>query len=54
MFQAPHDPHTEAISTNGDSHGKLTISDNVVTLNATGTIKPATNPNGNTYHPCGL
>jgi len=51
---APHDPHTEAISTNGDSHGKLTISNNVVTLNATGTIKPATNPNGNTYHHVGF
>ena len=50
----PHDPHTEAISTNGDSHGELTISDNVVTLNATGTIKPATNPNGNTYHHVGF
>jgi hypothetical protein len=26
----------------------------VVTLNATGTIKPATNPNGNTYHHVGF
>ena len=47
-------PHTEAISTNGDSHGKLTIDGNVVTLNATGKIKPATNPNGNTYHHVGF
>lgn len=50
----PQDPHAEAISTNGDSHGKLTIKDNVVTLKATGTIKPATNPNGNTYHHVGF
>jgi hypothetical protein len=48
------EPHTEAISTNGDSHGKLTVNGNVVTLNATGTIKPATNPNGNTYHHVGF
>lgn len=50
----PQDPHAEAISTNGDSHGNLTINDNVVTLKATGTIKPATNPNGNTYHHVGF
>ncbi len=50
----PQDPHAEAISTNGDSHGKLTIKDNIVTLKATGTIKPATNPNGNTYHHVGF
>ena len=48
------DPHTEAISTNGDSHGKLTIKDNVVTLKVTKEIKPATNPNGNTYHHVGF
>ncbi len=48
------EPHAEAITTNGDSHGKLTVSDNVVTLKATGTIKPATNPNGNTYHHVGF
>ncbi len=51
---APIDPHADAISTNGDSHGKLTVADNVVTLNATGKIKPATNPNGNTYHHVGF
>lgn len=50
----PQDPHTEAISTNGDSHGKLAIDDNVVTLEVTGKIKPATNPNGNTYHHVGF
>lgn len=50
----PIDPHTEAISTNGDSHGKLVVDGNVVTLNATGKIKPATNPNGNTYHHVGF
>lgn len=50
----PKDPHTEAISTNGDSHGKLTIEGNVVTLTAAGKIKPATNPNGNTYHHVGF
>ena len=50
----PQDPHTEAISTNGDSHGKLFVENNVVTLKATGTIKPATNPNGNTYHHVGF
>ena len=50
----PIDPHTEAISTNGDSHGKLTVEGNMVTLNATGKIKPATNPNGNTYHHVGF
>lgn len=48
------DPHTDAISTNSDSHGKLTVKENVVTLKATGTIKPATNPNGNTYHHVGF
>ena len=48
------DPHTDAISTNGDSHGKLTVVGNVVTLNATGKIKPATNANGNTYHHVGF
>ena len=50
----PIDPHTEAISTNGDSHGKLVVDGNVVTLNVTGKIKPATNPNGNTYHHVGF
>ena len=49
-----HPAYAEAISTNGDSHGKLTVVDNVVTLNATGKIKPATNPNGNTYHHVGF
>jgi hypothetical protein len=48
------DPHAEAISTNGDSHGKLVTDGNVVTLKATGKIKPATNPNGNTYHHVGF
>lgn len=48
------EPHADAITTNGDSHGKLTVSDNVVTLKATGTIKLATNPNGNTYHHVGF
>lgn len=46
--------HPKAISTNGDSHGKLTVDGNVVTLTATGTIEPATNPNGNTYHHVGF
>jgi hypothetical protein len=51
----PEQPaHTDAITTNGDSHGKLTVNGNVVTLKATGTIKPATNPNGNTYHHVGF
>ena len=50
----PQSPHAEAISTNGDSYGKLTVDGNVVTLNATGKIKPATNPNGNTYHHVGF
>ena len=50
----PQDPHTSAITTNIDSHGKLTVEENVVTLNATGKIKPATNPNGNTYHHVGF
>jgi hypothetical protein len=51
-------PQTEAyvnaISTNGDSHGELTIDGNIVTLKVTGEIKPATNPNGNTYHHVGF
>jgi hypothetical protein len=47
-------PHTEAISTNGDSHGRLSVKGNVVTLNANGTIAPKTNPNGNTYHHVGF
>ena len=51
---APVNPHAEAISTNEDSHGKLTTDDNVVTLKATGKIKLATNPNGNTYHHIGF
>jgi hypothetical protein len=46
--------HPEAISTNGDSHGELTVDGGVVTLNVTGTIEPATNPNGNTYHHVGF
>ena len=49
-----HEPHAEAIGTNGDSHGKLSINGNVVTLKASGNIKPATNPNGNTYHHVGF
>jgi hypothetical protein len=49
-----HPAYAEAISTNGDSHGKLTIEDRIVTLNATNKIKPATNPNGNTYHHVGF
>lgn len=48
------EPHTEAIGTNGDSHGKLSVNGNVVTLKASGNIKPATNPNGNTYHHVGF
>ena len=47
-------PHTEAISTNGDSHGRLSTKDATVTLKASGTIKPATNPNGNTYYHVGF
>jgi hypothetical protein len=43
----PIQPYTEAITTNGDSHGKLTTKDNVVTLNVTGTVKWKTNPVGN-------
>ncbi len=42
--------HTDAIATNGDSHGKLTIDGNVVTLKATGEIawlKSATGVFGN-------
>jgi hypothetical protein len=50
----PQSPHAEAIGTNGDSHGKLTVESNVVTLNVTGKIKPATNTNGNTYHHAGF
>jgi hypothetical protein len=46
--------HAEAITINGDSHGELTVNGNVVTLNATGTIELATNPNGNTYHHVGF
>ena len=46
--------YTGAISTNGDSHGELFVDGNVVTLKATGVIKPATNPNGNTYHHVGF
>jgi hypothetical protein len=52
--QPQYPAYTEAISTNGDSHGELTVEENVVTLNATGAIKPATNPNGNTYHHVGF
>ncbi len=56
--QAPTEPkypaYTEAITTNGDSHGKLFVENDVVTLKATGTIEPATNPNGNTYHHVGF
>ena len=51
---APVNPHAEAITTNGDSHGKLIVKEDVVTLKATGTIKPATNPNGNTYYHVGF
>lgn len=47
-------PHAEAISTNSDSHGKLTVKGDVVTLKASGVIVPATNPNGNTYHHVGF
>ena len=43
----PQDPHVDAISTNGDSHGELTINDNVVTLNVTGTVNWKVNPSGN-------
>ena len=46
--------YVDAITTNGDSHGKLTVDGNVVTLKATGTIEPVTNPNGNTYHHVGF
>ena len=48
------EPHPEAISTNGDSHGRLSTKENVVTLKASGTVKPATNPNGNTYYHVGF
>ena len=51
---AVQEPHPEAISTNGDSHGRLSTKENVVTLKASGTVKPATNPNGNTYHHVGF
>jgi hypothetical protein len=46
--------YTDAITTNGDSHGKLFVETDVVTLKATGTIEPATNPNNNTYHHVGF
>lgn len=46
--------YTSAISKNSDSHGKLKVDGNVVTLKVTGTVKPATNPNGNTYHHVGF
>jgi hypothetical protein len=49
-----HPAYADAITTNGDSHGKLFVENDVVTLKATGTIKPATNPNGNTYHHVGF
>lgn len=40
MPNQPQQPaYTEAISTNGDSYGKLAIEGNVVTLKATGTVK---------------
>jgi hypothetical protein len=46
--------YASAISKNGDSHGKLKVDGNVVTLKVTGTLKPVTNPNGNTYHHVGF
>ena len=49
-----HEAHTEAISTNGDSHGELAVDSGVVTLNVIDQIEPATNPNGNTYHHVGF
>jgi hypothetical protein len=56
--QAPTEPkhpaYADAIATNGDSHGKLFVENDVVTLKVTGTVKPATNPNGNTYHHVGF
>lgn len=56
--QAPIEPkhpaYTDAITLNGDSHGELFAENDVVTLKATGTIEPATNPNGNTYHHVGF
>ena len=47
-------PHADAISTNGDSHGKLSTKEGVVTLKASGNIKPAPNTNGSTYHHIGF
>jgi hypothetical protein len=52
--ETKHPAYAEAITTNGDSHGKLFVENDIVTLKATGTIKPATNPNGNTYHHVGF
>ena len=49
-----HPAYTDAITTNNDSHGKLFVENEVVTLKVTGTIEPATNPNGNTYHHVGF
>ena len=49
-----HPAHTDAITTNGDSHGKLFVENEIVTLKATGAIEPATNPNSNTYHHVGF
>lgn len=49
-----HPAYIDAITTNGDSHGKLFVENEIVTLKVTGTIKPATNPNGNTYHHVGF
>lgn len=46
--------YTDAITTNSDSHGKLFVENETVTLKVTGTIEPATNPNGNTYHHVGF
>lgn len=54
LVSPAQEAYTSAISTNGDSHGRLTVNGNVVTLKAKGTIKPATNPNGNTYHHVGF
>jgi hypothetical protein len=49
-----HPAYTDAITTNSDSHGKLFVENEIVTLKVTGTIKPATNPNGNTYYHVGF
>lgn len=49
-----HPAYTDAITTNSDSHGKLFVENEIVTLKVTGTIEPATNPNGNTYHHVGF